>query len=732
MREAAEREAGRPRPHTPRDLDHTLRRTLADRLERASVMAERRLLEGLLRREVSRATPTAVADAHAALAGQDDLVRRRLDGRATVTVPHVLAEEKRMLDFARRGRGAYRPLGEAKAAAATPEPPAAAQPAKQPPPPSPCRPGLLTWAGKTLGTAGKSAGTAVLDWLAPVTPAEPAAAEPPAASTTSAPPAACGGVTLNAQQRAAVDHVLAGRDRVTLLRGAAGVGKTTLALEAVRQLEAAGHAVHPFAPSAEASRGVMRSEGFAGADTVARLLVDTNLQRRVAGGVLWVDEAGLLGVRQAAALFEVARERSCRLVLVGDTRQHAAVDRGDALRLLETEAGLKPAQVTAVVRQSGDYRRAVELLAAGDVAGGFDRLDGLGMIRQCDHDTRHAALAADYLDATAAGRSVMVVAPTHAEGEAVTAALRASLRRRGDLDGPKVVLTRLKPLSLTQTRREEVEAYRPGLVLRFHQNAPGFRRGERLVVEGGDRGLHARRGDGRTVPLPLGHAARFGVFEPQPISLAAGDLVRLTMNGPTSAAGGSTTAASTAWSASTPRATSGSARPTPRHAAGVAGRFPSCCRPITATWPTATSPPATPRRAAPSTASSSASRRPPSPPATRGSFTSASAAAVSGRLSTPTTSRRSSAASAWPAPAPRPWSWSGRPASRATWPWPAPPRPGRTPPAGCCGICGSGHGRRQGKSPWPSPAGCGRRARRRGHSPDARRRGTETRNWTRD
>ena len=74
-------------------------------------------------------------------------------------------------------------------------------------------------------------------------------------------------------------------------------------------IEAAGNKVFTFAPSAEASRGVLRSEGFANADTVERLLIDPQMQAQVRGQVLWVDEAGLLSVKDMKRLFDVAKEQ---------------------------------------------------------------------------------------------------------------------------------------------------------------------------------------------------------------------------------------------------------------------------------------------------------------------------------------------------------------------------------------------------------------------------------------
>src|SRR5208282_3062028 len=55
---------------------------------------------------------------------------------------------------------------------------------------------------------------------------------------------------LNEQQRKAVEYVLTSRDRVMVIRGAAGTGKTSMMQEAVEAIEAAGTKVFTFAPSA--------------------------------------------------------------------------------------------------------------------------------------------------------------------------------------------------------------------------------------------------------------------------------------------------------------------------------------------------------------------------------------------------------------------------------------------------------------------------------------------------
>lgn len=324
---------------------------------------------------------------------------------------------------------------------------------------------------------------------------------------------------LNEDQRRAVRHILTSRDRVMLIRGAAGTGKTTMMQEAVSAIEATGRKVFTFAPSADASRGVLRAEGFATADTVARLLADPAMQNAVRGEVLWIDEAGLLGSRTMGELFKLADGVNARIILSGDRRQHGSVERGSPLRLLETDAGLVPAEIRDIQRQKDKYKHIVMALSEGRIAQGFRQLDELGWIREVPHDERHKRLAADYVEALNAGKSALVIAPTHREGAQVTAEIRAALKRAGRIGIKERTIPILLPLHLTAAERADPASYLPGDIIEFHQNAKGFNKGQR-VVAGADA-------------LPLGHPDRFAAYGVGELSLAPGDLVRITKNGTT-------------------------------------------------------------------------------------------------------------------------------------------------------------------------------------------------------
>ena len=304
--------------------------------------------------------------------------------------------------------------------------------------------------------------------------------------------------------------------------------------EAVAAIESTGQKVFTFAPSAEASRGVLRSDaGFANAETVEALLQNSKLQAQVRGQVIWIDEAGLMSVRTLARVADLAEKENCRIILSGDTAQHRAVERGDALRILEKHAGLQAAELTEIRRQKADAHKAVVAdMRAGNLDQAFKKLDRLGMLREMDADKRHEALATDYAAAISEGKSALVISPTHAEGERVTSEIRAKLKAARKLAADEYEFIQLKNLQWTEAQRTDAKNYQAGLLVQFHQNASGFRRGDRVTVKIRDEhGVSVERKNGQTTLLPLNQAARFHVYESRQIVLAAGDMIRITQNG---------------------------------------------------------------------------------------------------------------------------------------------------------------------------------------------------------
>ncbi len=327
-------------------------------------------------------------------------------------------------------------------------------------------------------------------------------------------------------QKAAVGDVLGSRDRVMIIRGVAGTGKTTLEQEIGEALAEAGVPVVAIAQSIKASREVLREKaGFANADTVARFLKDEEMRQAASGGMILVDEASQLGTRDMLKVFEVAEKVRARVLLVGDRKQHRSVTAGEPLKLLEERAGLKVAEVTEILRQRGDYKKAAQALSEGKTEEAFNQLDKLGWIRELGDRDRYRELASAYVAAISEKKrrgkykSALVVSPTHVEGARITDAIRSTLKEKGRLGEERIVKAWV-PMHLTDAQKADATEYDPGCLVQFHQNAKGYTKGQRLIVD-----------DKVEVPTEL--AKRFEVYRPIELALSLGDRIRITAGGNT-------------------------------------------------------------------------------------------------------------------------------------------------------------------------------------------------------
>lgn len=339
-------------------------------------------------------------------------------------------------------------------------------------------------------------------------------------------------IALEGQQKTAVENILSTPHMVSIVRGAAGVGKTTMLRELDKHIKASGKEPLYTAPTAQAVREVLMKEGFVNSETVAQLLTNPELQNRLQNQILIVDEAGLIGTGQMRDLLALATRKNARVLLTGDPNQHSAILRGDALRVLTNIGKIKPAEISKIRRQRDEkYRAAVQDLADGNVNSAFGKLDEIEAIRQIDPLNPNAELVADYIQKAKRGKSLLVISPTHQQGASVTEDIRRELKTAGLIGKKETQALKLINLNFTEAQKGDRRNYKSGYVVQFDLPAPEIKRASVWrVKEVGDR-IVLKDKAGYEKILPLDKAKAFSVYEPSEINLAKGDKVRVTKNG---------------------------------------------------------------------------------------------------------------------------------------------------------------------------------------------------------
>jgi conjugative relaxase-like TrwC/TraI family protein len=312
--------------------------------------------------------------------------------------------------------------------------------------------------------------------------------------------------TLGVDQQRAVELILHSPDQFTGLRGLAGTGKTKTLRALHAGMATAGYEAVFCAPTAAAA-DVLRKDGFESATTLQKLLMDSEPQWVNHHTVIVLDEAGAVGLEDMKKVFDLARDRGARLILSGDTGQHSAVPRGDALRILEQHSRYSFGQLSTIRRQlRADYLEVVELAANQKPEAALQRLEQMGAVTEAPSIGHNASLyqsAADaYLQSVNKGKSALLVSPTWGEIEAVTEQVRNALKAQARLSVTEHSVTALDSLSWTEAQKRNVHQYEAGQKILFLRDGHGFAKNQTAeVVEAGTNALRVKKEDGTTVEL---------------------------------------------------------------------------------------------------------------------------------------------------------------------------------------------------------------------------------------
>jgi len=334
---------------------------------------------------------------------------------------------------------------------------------------------------------------------------------------------------LNTSQRQAVDQVFLSREKIVGLDGVAGAGKTT-ALSVIREgAEAQGYIVEGFAPTSRAAQKL----ADAGMET-------STLQKHLARGekpdtgerhLYVLDESSLASTRQMHEFVNRLHPND-RVLLVGDRRQHEAIEAGRPFAQLQ-DAGMKTVKLEEIVRQKNpELKQVVEQLARGEVREAVQGLERQGRVHEiAERENRITAIAKEYAKSP---EGTLVVSPDNRSRVEINERIRAEMQERGSVSKDEHRIAALVPRQdLTGPERTWAARYEFNDVVRYARASKetDMERGEYARVKSVDADknlLTVVRADGSELTYDPRRQQGVSVYREEPRSFAVGDRIQFT------------------------------------------------------------------------------------------------------------------------------------------------------------------------------------------------------------
>jgi conjugative relaxase-like TrwC/TraI family protein len=319
-------------------------------------------------------------------------------------------------------------------------------------------------------------------------------------------------IELNDPQLWMAWNVLTFRDQVMIVRGAAGVGKST-AMKPISEMAAqrqwfhsAGYEVLGLAATGAATNNL--AEIGIRAETLQSHLI-LEVAKDTPKRLYILDEGGLVGTRQFHDFMRTVRPQD-RVVIAYDPRQHQSVEAGRIIEELE-QAGVATFRLEKIVRQQNapELLAVIESFARGQMSKGLMLLDAQNRIREVsDRKDRFSAIAREY---AASPQNTLIVSPDNRSLAEINASVRAELQMRGLLKADRYEAQILVGRRDVRTEdRKHAVTYNVDDVVRF---------GKRVSILGvgsGDYGrVISRDAEANTVTVRLQENDREVTYDPR-------------------------------------------------------------------------------------------------------------------------------------------------------------------------------------------------------------------------
>ncbi len=334
---------------------------------------------------------------------------------------------------------------------------------------------------------------------------------------------------LSEAQRRAVTYILESRDKITGFQGIAGSGKTTTLSAIRRAAENDGYSVRGFAPTSRAAHGLEKA-GIA-STTLQQFLIKGQPRQQESRRLYVLDESSLASTVQVHEFFNRLRPED-RVLLVGDIRQHQAVDAGKPFEQFQ-QAGMRTARLEEIVRpKDPELKAAIESFASGDVKTAIELLQAQGRVHQfSDKELRLQAIASDYLRQP---DKTLVVSPDNESRQQINRQIHLGLQAQGSVAKDEFRISVLTNRhELTGADRQWAAKYEIGDIVRYTRGSALFKlKAEEYAyvsqVNARENLLTVQRKNGQEITYDPRRLQGVNVYKREERHFAVGDKIQFT------------------------------------------------------------------------------------------------------------------------------------------------------------------------------------------------------------